>query len=203
MVSLHNDKKISFEDYSKFLLMALKCGGYPHEIICYFFSKALISNINGELVQIWPPRRIVKQLSDTSLYDLCGYLEYTYCVPENTYHYFNFSSDNVLWDKIIIICFRYLYIALDKKVEEISRTKPKDHGAKSRWRRIMSNHAGVTSLSDYFGIDPAHDIENWSSNVVSRIKNLMQGNKNINRTFDELLAEDIPLFKKYCTSRKN
>ena len=191
MDTFSSEKNSLFDNYSKYLYLVLKEGGYPHEIICYFFLKTLPD---------WTPKKIVEHFSDKSLNDLCAYIEHNYLVPEIVYSDHSFPADNDSWDRIIILCFRNLRITLSQRVQEI--IKPKHNDAWHRWSSILSKTTADTSLPDYFGKSPEHDISNWANNVKNSIMKLMKKTENIEHTFCELVARDISTLEKYYRDKK-
>lgn len=69
-----------FEIYTKLLVITLWKGGYPHEIIVCMFNKCFEEVVEVEAEgkdsqkrekkKMWPPRRILEELSDISLREL-------------------------------------------------------------------------------------------------------------------------------------
>jgi hypothetical protein len=171
-----------FEAYTKILMITLWKGSYPHEILCCMFNKCLSewAEDTDEKTQLdepkiidWTPRRIVRELSDTSLSKLCTTLEKDYI------------SLSALPEELVSACFRLLYRQMNIKVGEI--IKPSDHNAQERWSRILNRLVGETKLCDYFGGNPEDNISDWSHRVLRTVRQFMVEEDWLERPLEELL----------------
>lgn len=171
-----------FEAYTKILMITLWKGGYPHEILCCMFNKCLSewAEETDEKAQLdepkiidWTPRRIVRELSDTSLSKLCTTLEKDYI------------SLSVLPEELVSACFGLLYRRMYMKVHEI--IKPSDHNAQERWSKILNRLVGETALCDYFGKSPEDNISDWSYRVLRTVRQFMVEGDWLERPLEELL----------------
>ena len=95
-----------FEKYTKLLIATLWKGGYPHEVMVCIFNKCFVEvaeDVDGRREtqkskekRIWPPRRIVEELSDISLGNLCQTLKEDYVAASS------------LPEELVNDCFRLL-----------------------------------------------------------------------------------------------
>ena len=106
-----------FEKYTKLLIITLWKGGYPHEIIVCIFNKCFsnvveASTANEEGPQdvrerrLWPPKRIMGELSDVSLIELYEKLKQDYI------------ADSAHPKELVNDCFHLLGVKMGKKVSD-------------------------------------------------------------------------------------
>lgn len=175
-----------FEIYTKLLIITLWKGGYPHEIVTSVFSKCFVEtlkvrdNEEGESQKtqekvIWPPRRIVKDLSEVSLFQLSKKLEEDYI------------SASSLPGELVSDCFQLLNKEMRKKVHEV--INPNNHGAWKRWSNILENLVGETTLQDYYSKRPEDNIADWSYRVFRRVGKYVTDKNWLQRPFEDLLEE--------------
>ncbi|MDP3014274.1 MAG: hypothetical protein Q8M92_08545 [Candidatus Subteraquimicrobiales bacterium] len=149
------------------------------------FSKCFVEVVNvvdkeGDLPKlqerkIWPPRRIVEELSDISLMQLCKKLEEDYI------------SVSSLPGKLIGDCFQLLNKKMRKSVREV--INPNDHGAWKRWSNMLDNLVGEINLRDYYGETPEDNIADWSYRVFRRVRTYVTEKNWLERPFEDLLEE--------------
>jgi len=173
-----------FELYLKVLTVTLWRGGYPHEIICCMLNKCFTDlgdgpyedggfDTSGKMA--WPPRRIVKELSDIPLWKLCKNFQGTYC------------QESSLPEAVIDACFGLLNVKMYVKVNEV--INPSDQNARKRWAGILNERVGETTLRDYFGKQPEDNIANWSYQVLRRVKKIMVKEDWLNKPIEDLLGK--------------
>ena len=185
MAIMHLNHKLDpdeFEAYTKILIITLWKGGYPHEILCCMFNKCLSewaeetdeeAELNEPKIIDWTPRKIVIELSDTSLSKLCTSLEKDYI------------SLSALPEELVSACFRLLYQRMYMKVDKI--INPFDRVARKRWSKILNHFVGETALCDYFGKSPEDNISDWSHRVLRTVRQFMVEGDWLERPLEELL----------------
>jgi len=136
--------------YQRFLEVTFSLEEYPHKLIVFGFNKLFTS---------WSPRRIVGELSDVPLGRLCRRLEEDY-VASSRWH----EED----DYILREHFGPLRERMEMRVKEV--IKPDDHEAWTRWRRILDEQVGRTTLRDYYHGCPSANVSNWIYRVKERAK---------------------------------
>ena len=186
-----------FEKYTKLLIITLWKGGYPHEIIVCIFNKcfsevveAAVENEEGPQDvrerRLWPPKRIVGELSDVSLIELYEKLKQDYI------------ADSALPKELVNDCFHLLGVKMGKKVSET--INPFDKNARKRWARISDKLVSKTTFRDYYGENPEDNIADWSYRVLQRVKKFIVENNWFERPIEELLKE---LFENREMSHEN
>ena len=175
-----------FEAYTKLLIVALWKGGYSHEIIACLFNKCFVEGFEimdeeGDLKElqerkIWPPRRIVKEIANIPLEELCKRLKEDYI------------ADSSLPEELVNDCFKLLELKMHTKVSEV--INPFDRSVQKRWAGILEKSVGETLLRDYFGETPEDNIADWSYRVLKKVKKFLVENNWLERPIEELLKED-------------
>lgn len=169
-----------FEIRTKLLIIVLWKGGYPHEIATSIFSTCFEEDEEGESQKThqkvtWPPRRIVKDLSEVLLSQLCKKLKEDYI------------SASSLPAELVSNCFQLLDKKMRKRVREV--INPNDHGAWKRWSNILENLVGETILRDYYGRTPEDNVADWSYRVFRRVRRYLMEKNWLERPFEDLLEE--------------
>ena len=183
-------KSDRFETYLKVLIITLWKGGYAHEIITCIFNKCF----NREIVEkdssgnlkysrqlIWPPRRIVAELSEIPLLKLCDRLENSYCEISH------------LPEDLISACFRLIYFKMALTVEESIR--PNDQKAQKRWNVILDKYVGETTLSDYYGENPVANVTVWCHRVTTTVQKVLTDESWLDNPMEDLLAQIQTYYK--------
>jgi len=119
-------------------------GGYPHQVIVFAFSK---------LVDHWKPQKIIIELSNISLRQLCQKLHQDYLVESN------------LPDEEIASCFSCLEQKMSLLVGEVIT----DSVLRDKLKQQLNKAVGDTILREYYGKDASHSISDWSDKVKKRL----------------------------------
>ena len=180
-------KQFTFEEYSKYLFLQLSKGGYPHEIICFLLKQNGFGLSNRDIIAILCDKRF-------TLYDIAAFLAVNYQPSILIDECFVSILDTELWNRVVVLCFRNLEIALNYKVGDM--IKSKDSTARRRWHSILQQKVGETRFDDYFGKDPSHDISNWVANVVRNLTKWINREDFATLSFDDLVEKEMPKFEK-------
>jgi len=136
------------EDLSSAYKIALehlfRNGGYPHQLIVFAFSK---------LVDHWKPQKIINELSDISLRQLCNRL------------YSDYLMESKLPEEEIAPCFSYLEQQMGLLVGEVIT----DSVLRDKLKPYLNKSVGQTILRDYYGKDASHSISDWCDKVRKRL----------------------------------
>ena len=175
-----------FEKYTKILIATLWKGGYPHEVMVCIFNKCFVEVAEdvdekrepqkSKERKMWPPQRIAKELSDTSLGELSNKLKEDYIAASS------------LPEELVRDCFRLLDVKMQRIVSEI--INPSDRSARKRWAKIMDKLVGETTLLEYYGGSSEDNIADWSHQVLRRMERFLVENNWLERPLEEFLKED-------------
>lgn len=129
----------------KILLESLfRNGGYPHQIIVFAFSK---------LVDHWKPQKIIAELSNISLRQLCQKLHQDYLAESN------------LPDEEMASVFLFLEQKMNLLLGEVIT----DYALRDKLKSLLNKRVGDTVLKDYYGKDMSHSISDWCDKVKKRL----------------------------------
>lgn len=132
------------EKYEKFLKITFKCGGLPHQLIAFGFSKLLTG---------WGPKEIVEELSSERLKVLTEKLIMDY------------KQESKLPDYILDKTFEPLKKKMGKKVKGVLGQKDSENLYKKQLDKII----GMTKLENYYGKNPEGNIADWSYKVRKKV----------------------------------
>lgn len=122
------------------LLEATFCSDSPpHQLLSFGLCK---------LVADWPPRRIVAELSDTSLREVTVQLEQAYL------------EESSLPEAVVRPCFARLHDRLEFRFREVVKKK-----TLATHPRLADRIVGDTKLCDYYTGNPEQNISHWSQSV--------------------------------------
>jgi len=119
-------------------------GGYPHQLIVFAFTK---------LVDHWKPQKIINELSNIPLRQLCDRLHKDYLFESN------------LPEEEIASCFSYLEQQMSLLVGEVIT----DSVLRDKLKPYLNKSVSQTILRDYYGKDASHSISDWCDKVRKRL----------------------------------
>lgn len=135
--------------YKVVLEILFQHGGYPHRVMAYAFNK-LINN--------WKPKKIVEELSDIPLRELCQKLKQDYI------------TESSLPEEEVISCFTVFEQKMDLLLGDVIT----DTVSRDRLRPILDKLVGKTIFKEYYGKNPSQSIPDWCYKVLHRVRRLIR-----------------------------
>lgn len=144
-----SEEVFDINEIEKLLRVTFSDGGPPHQLIAFGFNKLLSG---------WGPKKIVEKLSSLTLRKLCEKLIEEY------------RNESLLPIERIEEFFQSLKVRMENRVDEIL-----DETSRKVYKEILKKRVGETTLKEYFGKDPEHNISDWSDKVKKRVFRIWKG----------------------------